>query len=469
MLRVILAAFFLLAFSVPSFAHNPWSCSWCRAGHSAASSAPLHGGVYIDDPRAVAVATQPEAAPFSGGLSGPLAVSVIYPGVIVLMTMTAYFFLRVMEPQGPRENPYFIRNTAVLSALWLIGFYPFLSSALGGFLFCVTALSCVGGWFVVRHYGLQMRGWERAVVLWSFFFFSLLTGVIATGYGRSIGGVFDGFARFGEAVSLNFGPLLLFAVNGGALMLVFRMTGVRIPRPTEPASILRLKVYSTIVAVAIFDTYVTETRSFSAQWLFWLPLALPSVAYYGLYWVVSRLPDQLRLRAGAVLFVGLALFLLLLACLAQGAPVAGMLLAAAALVHAAALAFGLIILWRSDVAYALKAVLTTAVAAFVFAAGFVTLGLETLGPDDRDAFIRDRLLLDLLTPRTAMLLALACAYAAYFVISPRFSPRAKQALAAVALSFLLLLHAGENHAVSAAFGKRQVAAVEDDMGYRNWK
>lgn len=447
MLRVVLAALFVFSFSIPAIADSQWSCSWCRAGNSHHAA-----------PRAVAVfhtnsyVTVPEqASAFDGGLHGPVALSVIFPGLVVLMTMTAWYFLRVMEPQVRQDHPDFIRISAALSALWLVGFYPFLSSALGGFLFCLTATACVGGWFVVRRFGLQARLWELALVIWSFFFFSLVAGVVVTGHGRSLGAAFDGLLEFSRRGGALLGPLLLFAVNGGALFLVFRMAGVKIPRPTEPDAVLRLKIYALVVAVAVFDTYVTESRGFDVQWLSWPLLALPSLAYYGVYWLLARLPEPVRLRTGGAVFAGLALFLTVLACLAAGASAVTVLLVVTGTLHLVALVFGQTVLWRSQTAVGLKVVLSVVSSVFVLAAGFVLLALDTLTPDDRDFFIRERLVLGLLTPATLMIALPGFGFGCYVLLSPRFRRRAKLALAAVMVSFLLFFQGCENRAVYAVW------------------
>jgi hypothetical protein len=107
--------------------------------------------------------------------------------------------------------------------------------------------------------------------------------------------------------------------------------------------------------------------------------------------------------------------------------------------------------------------LSLAAFAFVFAGGFIILALGTLSPAARDFFLREHLLMGLLTPQSLTVLLLAFGYGVYFILSTRFSPCAKLAASAVMLSFLLLLQAGMAEAVPAAYGLS--GAATENTGY----
>ena len=425
MLRIFLGTVFLLSSTFPALAE--WSCGYCRAG----------GG---EHPRLPGVMHAAYAAgiPDSAGMNSAMALSIIYPGVVVLLMMSAFYFLKVLEPQAHHGHPGFVKSAIALSGLWLIGFYPFLSSALGGFLFCVTAIACIGAWLLIRRFSVETRVWERMMVFWSFFFFSLVAGVVATGYGAGIGSFIGRTWHASREIGRASGPLLLVAMNVAAFLLALRIIGMKVPRPSQPETIVKLKIYALATAVVLLDMAGTETRYQLMAWAAAPLLALPSLAYYGAYWLVRRLPEAFRGRVSFVLFILLALYLILLACLAAGASAAAMLFFASALGLVVSLAQGLVILARSDARKSVKRLVFSGAAIVLAGAAVLTFMIITLPPPEQDPYIRSWLALELLGWKPLIGLIAAYAYGIYFIVTPAFSRRAKYALAAL-MSFVLLL------------------------------
>lgn len=459
MLRFILSTIFLCSSAFPALAQSAWSCGYCRAGS---------GGGYRPAPAGnpatgyIPFTPQDIVHPVSG-MSTAMALSVFYPGLIVLMTMGAYYFLKAMEPQAARSYPHFIRGAISLSAVWLVGFFPFLSSALGGFLFCVTAIACICGWFIITRFGVQARAWEKVLVFWSFFFFSLVATLIATGYGSSIGASLDQFQTLGREAGRAVGPILLLAMNAFAARTVFRLAGLRVPRPTEPDTVIRLKIYALIGFMVILDFVVMQSDFRTLTWgVSSLLLALPSLAYYGAYWLVSRLPEAFRGRVALALFVMLTLFLTLIACLAAGSPAGTMLAVAVALGLTVSVGHGLGILWHSSARPEFKGVVSLVTIPAMLALAWIPVMLSTVPPEVRDAFIRDFFILELLNWKSLLCLALPFVYGIYFFLTPKFTLRARVTLAAVMIFFLLLLHLAAHYAESAALGSRESLALSSN-------
>jgi hypothetical protein len=449
MLRFILSTLFLCSSAFPALAQSAWTCSWCRAGSG--GNAP-RGAV----PAPYVPYTPPDIAHPVGGMSTAMTLSVFYPGLIVLMTMGAYYFLKMLEPQAARNQPNFIRTAISLSAVWLVGFFPFLSSALGGFLFCVTAIACIVGWFVILRFDVQGRVWEKALVFWSFFFFSLVITLIATGYGASIGASLEQFQALGRRLGPAIGPILLLTMNVFAARAVFRLAGLRMPRPTEPDTVIRLKVYALICFMIVLDFIVMKSNFTTlAWWVSSLLLALPSLAYYGAYWLVSRLPESVRGQVSLAMFVLLTLFLVLIACLSAGSTGETMLAAAIALGLTVSVGHGLGILWHSDARKTTKAFFFLLTIPAMLALAWLPFMLSTVSPAERDFFIREQLMPDLLAWKALACFALLYGYGIYFFLSPKFAPRARITVAAAMIFFLLLLHLAANYAESAAQGSRE--------------
>ncbi|MDF3024408.1 MAG: hypothetical protein K0R10_1769 [Alphaproteobacteria bacterium] len=295
---------------------------------------------------------------FNAAPTNVLTFSVIYPGVIVLLTMLAYYFLRVLEPNTTHAHPSFIRSALVLAALWMVGFYPFLQSALGGFLFCASAIACIAAWLIIRRFGLAGRPVEQLVVFWSFFFFSILLAAMVTGNGGALSGFFARAASLMQDITRAAFPLLLVAIHVGAVWLVMRLLGWKLPRTASPQSIVVLKILGLALAIFVLDFIVIGLRFRAASWASWPLYALPSLAYYGVYWLVMRLPEPLRGRVTLALFGALAVFLALLACLQSGVSGAMMLLGATAVGIAASIGGGIYLLWKSDAEQHVKVSLT---------------------------------------------------------------------------------------------------------------
>ncbi|MEZ0225740.1 MAG: hypothetical protein ACAH83_14390 [Alphaproteobacteria bacterium] len=449
MLRFILSTIFLCSSAFPALAESNWSCGYCRAGSGGRPAASGSSAAYV--PYA-----PPDIAHPISGMSTAMALSVFYPGLIVLMTMGAYYFLKALEPQAARSHPHFIRGAISLSAVWLVGFFPFLSSALGGFLFCVTAIACIVGWFVILRFGVQARFWEKALVFWAFFFFSLVVTLIATGYGSHIGASLEQFQQLGRDAGRVVGPVLLLVMNAFAARAVFRLAGLHMPRPTEPETIIRLKIYVLIGFMVVLD-FIVMKSSFTtlAWWASSLLLALPSLAYYGAYWLVSRLPDSVRGQVSLAMFVLLTLFLVLIACLAAGSTAITMLAAAVALGLTVSVGHGIGILWHSDARTGVKAALSVIAVSAMLALTGLPFMMSTLEPPVRDAFIRDLFLMDILGWKSLVCLLLPYGYGIYFILSPRFTPRARCTVAAGMVSFLLLLYLAAGYATQAATGSRE--------------
>lgn len=410
---------------------------------------PAAAAAYRDMSRNVLAPAQPMA------LQGPLALSVIYPGVVVLMTMAAFYFLKVMEPHVEHDHPAFIRGSIALSAIWLLGFYPFLASALGGLFFCVTSVACTGAWFILRRFGVQARLWQTGMVFWAFFFFSLVAAAIATGNGPGIARFMERAMPDAHMAARALGPYLLIAVNAGAFWLGLRIIGWRMPRPGTPEGVIRLKVLSLAAFILLFDVVALESRYLSFGWLPFLMLALPSLAYYGVYWLVMRLPPPLRARVSGVLFVLLALFLVLLACLSAGAGGLALMLSAALLGLALSGGTALARLARSGVAQAAKAAAFILAAAALLAAAYVAKTLAMLTPAQAAPLVRDELLPVLLSWQAlAALLALYGAGTRFTLSQAR--AKADRYLLGCAMVFLLLLgHIGAEYAKPAAQGHHE--------------
>lgn len=352
MLRLFLGTLFLLSLSFPLIAEY----------------------ILVRRPRSVA----PE--PFYGRYSQPpagasflefsahsaMTVSVIYPGLVVLMTMAAYYFLRVMEPRERHDHPTFVRTALALSAVWVCGFYPFLSSALGGVLFGASAIACIAAWLVMRRFDVLARPFERVVVFWSFFFFSIILALLVTGNGPQIARVFSQVSdtlRYGAEPLV---PLLLLAIHAVAVLVVVKLMGWRWKPGTSPEMALTLKVLSIAGVVLLLDVMIMDIRYGSRAGWISLPLfALPSIAYYGVYWLVKRLPPPLRGHVTLGLFATLAVFLALLACLQAGVTGATIFLGSAGLGSVAATALGIFLLWKSDADVNIKVTITASFGFFL--------------------------------------------------------------------------------------------------------
>ena len=233
------------------------------------------------------------------------------------MTMTAQYFLSVAGGDIRRDRPDFARNAATLSALWLIGFFPFLSTALGGFLL-YAALPSIAGWAIV--WALRLR----------------------------ISGCGNGCWCSGRSSSFRWPPASSRRVTGASLAWCLTRPGTLYWRtarsggrfrwrrsmpahsgwystsrasrsPQAPKTFTRLKVYAIIVAVAVLDAVVMENHSPAPSWLAWPLLALPSAAYYGVL-LAGRAAAEMRAPHGLRPLYAVSLFLMLLACFAAGAP-----------------------------------------------------------------------------------------------------------------------------------------------------
>jgi hypothetical protein len=422
MFRLLLGALFFLSSTVAAFAEE-FNCTWCRGRGIHYPPLASHDGLTQQLPT------------YPGGMSGAFALAVIYPGLVVLMTMAARYFLGAAEGGTPRDRPDFARNAAALSALWLIGFYPFLSTPLGGFLFLLTGLASVAGWAAVRRFGLELKLAERLLVLWAFFFFSLAAGIIAAGYGRSMGAAFEDAWDMLRNTTNSWGPFLLAAVNVGALWLVFNMAGIT--APTDPAFVLRAKIYGVIGAVAVLDTAIMAGGPHDRAWMSWPLMALPSLAYYGAYRLVLRLPEDARPRTGFVLFSLLALFLMLLACFAGGAPLSVIFACASAVALLLSLGRAIVLLWRSGVAHETKFALSLISAALVCGGVWLTAWLQSLSPETKEFFTADTLLPGLLGVQALIVLVPAYGFGVYLMLAQKLSRSASYALGAVMVTFLL--------------------------------
>ncbi|MDI1226170.1 MAG: hypothetical protein PSY14_00600 [bacterium] len=353
MLRLFLGTLFLLSLSFPLIAEY----ILVRRPRNVAPE-PFYGR-YSQPP---AGASFPDFSAHSA-----MTVSVIYPGLVVLMTMAAYYFLRVMEPRERHDHPAFIRTALALSAVWVCGFYPFLSSALGGVLFGASAIACIAAWLVMRRFDVLARPFERVVVFWSFFFFSIILALLVTGNGPQISA---GFSRVTDALQYGAGqmvPLLLLAIHAAALLAVAKLLGWRWKPGTSPELALTLKVLSIAGIVLLLDVMIVGIQhGSSAGWWISLPLiALPSIAYYGVYWLVKCLPPPLRGHVTLGLFATLAVFLALLACMQAGVTGATIFLGSAGLGIVAATALGIFLLWKSDADVNIKVTITASFGFFL--------------------------------------------------------------------------------------------------------
>ncbi len=445
MFRLLLGALFFFSSVVPAFA-QAFDCTWCR-GHGMHYPPPYPYNPQMMFPAPIPAATA--VAPYPGGLAGAAALAIIFPGLIMIMTMATRYFMGVANPGGMQDEPKFMRNTAALSALWLLCFYPFLSTALGGFLFLVTGFSCVGGWIIVRRLGVEMKLWERLLVLWSFFFFSLVAGVMAAAYGRDAGAVFGKAADMTLMSTVIWGPFLLAATNAGALYLGFRIIGVR--APSDPETCARLKVYGIIVAVAGLDTVVMAGQSRAMSWFCWPLLVLPGLAYYGVYWLVARLPDALRARASLVLFAALALFLTIVACFAAGGSAAFVKLSGSAVAFGLSVCYALLTLWQSNCRQRIKELLTLSMAVLVCALSWLAAQIEMQTTDQRLSFVFDTVMPSVANLISCGLLVMIYGLGVSFVLSRRAPPDARYAVAAVLVSFMLLVIACIDMAAAGTF------------------
>ncbi|MEZ0262405.1 MAG: hypothetical protein ACAH80_15480 [Alphaproteobacteria bacterium] len=387
---------------------------------------------------------EPVATPWAG-LDGMLGISVIYPGIIVMMTMAAYYFLRQLEPQTVHDHPRFVRTAVALSSLWLLGFFPFLSSASGGFMFCVTAMSCTGAWLMMRSFEKPLKFTERMFIFWGFFFFSLFLSVLVTGRGEEIAALFNQPVTQLLAVAGEFtrhlGPLLLLALNGWVALRVFRLMGVKVSRPGNPETVKRIKVAGMAAAIVIFDIMMMETRFQLATLLPLLLWAAPAVAYYGVYRLVASMSPAVRGRVSPALFATLAVFLTVLVCLSAGASLQAMLLAALVLGLMASAGYSLPLLWKSALPVAVRATVTT-VAALVFLGGsWLVFSLAGLPEDILALYIGEVILPVLLSWKAGAVVLPLCLYASYVVLSGH-GARAKFAVASVTILLLLLAYTG---------------------------
>lgn len=360
MTRFFLGTLFLLSLSFPLIAEY----ILVRRPRPVGAPEPYYGR-YNQPPSVI--------SPLDFSAHSAMTVSVIYPGLVVLMTMAAYYFLRVMEPKERHDHPAFIRTALALSAVWVCGFYPFLSSALGGVLFCASSIACIGAWLVMRRFDVLARPFERVVVFWSFFFFSIILALLVTGNGARISGIFSrafGALQYGAEPLI---PLLLVGIHAAALLAVAKLTGWRWRRGTSPETALTLKVLGIAGIVLLLDIMIMAIRhGASAQWIM-LPLyALPALAYYGVYWLVRRLPYPLRGHVTLALFAALAVFLALLACLQAGVAGATIFLGGAGLGILAASALGIFLLWRSDADVNIKVTITASFGFFLLVLAMIS-------------------------------------------------------------------------------------------------
>jgi hypothetical protein len=433
MLRSFLGTGILLALSSPAIAETVMECNYV-GGRRATVAVPLQR------PEPITAAIEP------AGLDGMLALSVIYPGLVVLMTMTAYYFLRVLEPQTVHDHPRFVRSAVVLSGLWLIGFFPFLSSAYGGFMFCVTAISCTGAWFLMRYFGQHLKFIERVVVFWAFFFFSLFLAILVTGRGAEVALFFNQpvaqIVGLAGEVSRNLGPLLLFLLNIWVALRIFRVMGVKVPRPGSPETIKHLKVVALASGIVILDILMMETRFALVALLPLLLWAAPSVAYYGVYRFVAGMPDKISNRVSPVLFVGLAGFMTVLICIAAGASAKAMLLAALTLGLLGSCGYCLPLLWKSSQHIVVKATVTAAAAAAFLCGSWIVFWCAQLPQEILAAYLSEVLLPALLGWKGAALLLPPCLFAGHALVSDDYPQRVKYALSAAVILLLSLAYAG---------------------------
>jgi hypothetical protein len=284
-----------------------------------------------------------------------MTIAVIYPGLAVLMTMAAYYFLRAMEPKARHDNPVFMRSALALSAVWVCGFYPFLSSALGGVLFCASAAACIAAWLIIRRHADALRPLERVAVFWAFFFFSVIAALLVTGNGQQMGGFFSRILTALQSGAESATPLVLLALHSAAVLAVARLMGWRLNTQASPQTILGLKILGIAGGLLLLDLMVMDIRyGGKPEWITLPLLALPSLAYYGIFRLVMRMAPPLRGRVTLVLFAALAAFIALLACLQAGVPAATIFMGGAGIGIAAAAAFGIALLWKSDADVNLK-------------------------------------------------------------------------------------------------------------------
>lgn len=388
---------------------------------------------------------EPVATPWAG-LDGMLGISVIYPGIVVLMTMAAYYFLRQLEPQTVHDHPRFVRGAVALSSLWLLGFFPFLSSASGGFMFCVTAMSCTGAWLMMRGFEKPLRFMERMFIFWGFFFFSLLLSVLVTGRGEEIAALFNQpvaqLLSIAGEVTRGLGPLLLLALNVWVGLRVFRLMGVTVARPGNPDTIKRIKVVAMAAGIVIFDIVMMETNFRLAALLPLLLWAAPAAAYYGVYRLVSGMSPAARGRVSPVLFATLALFVTVLVCLAAGAPLQAMMLSLLVLGLLACTGYGLPLLWKSGVNVVVRAGFTTLLAVVFLAGSWLVFSLAALPQDILALYIGEVIMPVLLSPKALAVALPVFGYVAWVMLSSRPAPRVKCAVGSAAILVLLLAYAG---------------------------
>lgn len=304
-----------------------------------------------------------------------ITLSVIYPGLIVLMTMAAYFFLRLMEPAARHDHKAFLRTSLALSAIWVCGFYPFLSSALGGVLFCASAMGCIGAWLIIRRLGVALHPFQRVAVFWAFFFFSVILSLLATGNGARMAEVFSralGALQSGAEQAV---PLLLVALHGAAVLAVMHLMGWRLKPGASPQTVMALKIAAITGGLLLLDFLVMGIRYDNrTEWVILPLLALPSLAYYGVYWLVMRLPEQLRGRVTFAMFAALSVLLAVLACVQSGVSGAVMVSGAAAFGITAAIGGGMYLLWKSDAEQATKLSLTIVFGLFLLCLAMLARG-----------------------------------------------------------------------------------------------
>lgn len=386
------------------------------------------------------------------GLQSAFALAVMYPGFVALMTMASFYFLRVLEPHIRHDHPALIKSAVALSGIWLVGFYPFLSSVLGGFLFCVTSVACIGGWLVVRRFGVQAKAWEMGVVFWAFFFFSLVLSLVVTGNGDALSSFINQPWQINRHFIRDAGPLLLIVLNIVIVVVALRKAGWKLPRPSAESS-SAIKLLRLAVAVILLDFIIIHTKYALMGIVPLLMLAsLPSLAYFGVYWLVMRLPEKVRGHVSLALFILLAFFLTLLAWLLSGLPVLALAAALSALGFVASLCGALLLAMRARISVSLKQLALFAAAGVPAGAAYVLHVLMAQTPAVQQAYVRDALLPLATSGGAAALALLVCLAGVGLFISPGTPAKTRWLAAGFLTSLLLLAHVGLEYARPAAEG-----------------
>ncbi len=232
--------------------------------------------------------------------------------------------------------------------------------------------------------------------------------------------------------------LLANIIAGAVLCLV---AGWKL-EPPQPSTTRQLKIMCLITGIVIMNIVAVSSNYHLLSWVSSVMLmAFPSLAYYGAYVLVKRLPEDLRHRAGVPLFAGLAIFIAVLSALAGGVSAQLMLMAGLALGFVAATVNGLRLLWRSQEAVAVKQALTALAATITLGMAGIAFVISWLSPVVKMAFICDKLVPALLGWHTLLLIIVATAQCSRFILSRQYSTGAKYTLAAIMVLFLLLCHA----------------------------